>query len=347
MVRRHAGRQREQPDLGGGVEAEPEQHARAGTSASWRRSDARQPADEEAVHEARGRAGAARAAPRRTRRGASRRKMRTMSSSTSRLRMPMIHRNVPETRRADVAAVVLERRDLRVDASLAAIARPRGEQEHDRRVAEREEEADAERPLARPGATFAWCCRSPRCGRRRRRGAARTCRRACRARRARGCRGRRTGTGPSRRRAAPRSPRRTSPAASIPSETPPPSTSRRPSCCVALLARAAEPEYREVGEPRAVAETAHDLAAHRLDLVARHLEHVPAALAREVLAVAAGRDRVAAGAVAAVDVADEPDGLQRLEVAVDDGRVERRRLRLQQRRQPVDGDQRAGGEQTL
>ena len=59
----------------------------------------------------------------------------------------MIQRKVPGDAGADRAAVVLERRDLRVDGA----RRDReagGEREDDRRVAEREEEADAERPLA-------------------------------------------------------------------------------------------------------------------------------------------------------------------------------------------------------
>ena len=59
----------------------------------------------------------------------------------------MIQRNVPETLAPIVAAVVLERRDVRVDG-LGRDREAGGEREDDRRVAEREEEADAERPLA-------------------------------------------------------------------------------------------------------------------------------------------------------------------------------------------------------
>ena len=45
------------------------------------------------------------------------------------------------------------------------------EQEHDRRVPEREEEADARAAAGRRSSACASCCRSRRCGRRRRRGA--------------------------------------------------------------------------------------------------------------------------------------------------------------------------------
>ena len=58
----------------------------------------------------------------------------------------MIQRNVPGHARADVAAPVLERRDVRLHARRADRER-RGEREHDARVAEREEEADPERTL--------------------------------------------------------------------------------------------------------------------------------------------------------------------------------------------------------
>ncbi len=58
----------------------------------------------------------------------------------------MIHRNVPGDAGADVAAVALERRDLAVHRARGD-READGEREDDRRVAEREEEADAEGPL--------------------------------------------------------------------------------------------------------------------------------------------------------------------------------------------------------
>ena len=70
-------------------------------------------------------------------------------------------------------------------------ARPRRARSTTRRVAEREEEARRRAGASPPAGTSASCCRSPRCGRRRTRGAARTCTRACRAPRAPGSTARR------------------------------------------------------------------------------------------------------------------------------------------------------------
>ena len=70
-----------------------------------------------------------------------------MSSSTSRLRTPISEQERAGDRGADVAAEVLEAGDPRVDR-LRRDREAGGEREDDRRVAEREEEADAHRALA-------------------------------------------------------------------------------------------------------------------------------------------------------------------------------------------------------
>ncbi len=75
------------------------------------------------------------------------RAIRTMSSSTIRFSTPMIQRNVPETPAPDVRPVVGERRDARLHGARRD-RQGRSEREDDGRVAEREEEADAERALA-------------------------------------------------------------------------------------------------------------------------------------------------------------------------------------------------------
>ena len=116
----------------------------------------------------------------------------------------------PRHARADVAAVVLERRDGGA-GGLGADREAGGEREHDRRVPEREEEPDAQRIACPPGAACASCCRWPRCGRRRRRGAGRTCRPARPSPASVGFRASSRGTGPSRADGARRRPRRTRP----------------------------------------------------------------------------------------------------------------------------------------
>ncbi len=75
------------------------------------------------------------------------RKTRTMSSRTSRFRMPISQRNMPGDAGADVAAVVLESSGSSTDRR-GRDGESGDEREHDRRVAEREEEPGAERPLA-------------------------------------------------------------------------------------------------------------------------------------------------------------------------------------------------------
>src|SRR5205085_7899490 len=116
--------------------------------------------------------------------------------------------------RADPPAPVLQRRNARLDGP-GRNGEPAREREDDSRVAEREEEADADRALPSVE-TCAWCCRSPRCGLRRRHAEARTRTRGLRRRHAEartrtrasrappapGCRRRSTRTGPSPRHAA-------------------------------------------------------------------------------------------------------------------------------------------------
>src|SRR5579862_6173024 len=139
-----AGGDRKQPDLARGVEPEPEQHAeRIGLPA--RGDPARELADEEAVHEA-----AVLQPP-----------LELGLVELAALEAEEDARDVdqdeqvedaddPEERagdaRTDVTAVVAEARDSRVDR----VRRDREtcrEREHDRRMAERKEEADANRAL--------------------------------------------------------------------------------------------------------------------------------------------------------------------------------------------------------
>ena len=112
---------------------------------------------------------------------------RMMSSSTSRLSTPMMQQERAGDARADDAADLGKAGDVGLDGRRGRERQPDGQREHDGRVPEREEEADAERALALLAAACASCCRSRRCDRRRTRGAGRRCRRACRARRARAC----------------------------------------------------------------------------------------------------------------------------------------------------------------
>ena len=195
MVRRDAGRDREQPDLAGRVEAEPEEDAER----------VHLPARVDPVGEAR----------------RNKRLMRPWSSSRASSRLLVVAAALhlaedaqdvgqdeqvedPDDQQerardggADRAAVALEAREVGADR-LRSRRPGRRQREDDRRVAEREEEADAERAACPRRGTSASCCRSPRCGRRRRRGGGRRCRRACRARRAPGCGARSRGRGPSR-----------------------------------------------------------------------------------------------------------------------------------------------------
>src|SRR5436190_13669996 len=86
----------------------------------------------------------------------------------------------------------------------------------------------------------------------------------------------------------------------------------------------AEPGDREVAEPRVVAEPPPDRAADAVELAGLDGPCPPAALADEVLANSLADERVEAGAVPEVDVADDAERLHPLEVAVDRGQVERR-----------------------
>ena len=184
VERRRAAGEDQQADLGGGVEAEPEQHADRVDVPGL--AHALGQAAEEAVHEAAlvqlllelGLVVLARAA--------SRGRPARIPSRTTRLRMPRTHRNTPGHRRADDAG----------DASAAWSCRPRpGRRAPSRRPRagtasantivewprENQKPTDSGLRLASPGrrsrpSACGWCCRPRRCGRRRRRGAGRTCR---------------------------------------------------------------------------------------------------------------------------------------------------------------------------
>src|SRR5579862_472111 len=139
-----AGGDRKQPDLARGVEPEPEQHAeRIGLPA--RGDPARELADEEAVHEA-----AVLQPPLELR-------LVELAALEAEEDADDVDQDEqvedaddPEERPgdacADVAAVVPEGRDLRVDG-LGGNREPGREREHDRRVSEREEETDTDGTL--------------------------------------------------------------------------------------------------------------------------------------------------------------------------------------------------------
>src|SRR3954452_12420346 len=97
---------------------------------------------------------------------------------------------------------------------------------------------------------------------------------------------------------------------------------RNPSgmCMAFLLACGADADDREVGEARAIAGLALDQLLGGLEPVRIERGVGAAALAGDVLDVRSG-ERVQAGSVAEMDVADEADPLERVEVAVHGGDV--------------------------
>ena len=106
----------------------------------------------------------------------------------------------------------------------------------------------------------------------------------------------------------------------------------------------AEPGDREVGEPGLMAEALADQVADLVEIAGLH-RRVPAAdVADQVLARAQADACVEAGSMPEVDVADEADALQRLEVAVDRGRV---RAALQPLHELLGRDRLRGLEQGL
>ena len=85
------------------------------------------------------------------------------------------------------------------------------------------------------------------------------------------------------------------------------------------MARAvfAEPDEREVGEVRLVAELFPNGVAHRVESFWRDRGHLCAALAVEVLDLVAAEQRVEPGSVTEMDVTHDAKALERFEVAVD------------------------------
>src|SRR5450759_624999 len=81
-----------------------------------------------------------------------------------------------------------------------------------------------------------------------------------------------------------------------------------------------EPDEREMGEAGLEAELLAHLGANRVELLACDRADGVAGLADEVLVLGSG-ERVEARPVAEVDVSDEPDLLQRLQVAIDRGEI--------------------------
>ena len=143
-MRRDTGREREQPDFAGGVEAEPEQDSER-IHVPGLRDEAKELADEEPVHEA----------------AIEEALLEPLSVVGAAAHLLEDAQDVeqdeqvedaddPEERardaRPDVATPVLEARDARVDR-LGGEREGEREAEDDRRVSEREEEAHAERPL--------------------------------------------------------------------------------------------------------------------------------------------------------------------------------------------------------
>ena len=100
---------------------------------------------------------------------------------------------------------------------------------------------------------------------------------------------------------------------------------------------------RTVPDPQLLLDQrSHTVQPGRLD-GREHAAH----LAGDELAVAAGRERVAAGAVPEVEVADEADRLERLEVAVDRGEIRRRQPALEAGGDLLGGQRPVGREQRL
>src|SRR5450830_1710835 len=101
--------------------------------------------------------------------------------------------------------------------------------------------------------------------------------------------------------------------------------------CMALaLGQAAgtEPDERKVGEASLIAELLAHLDANRIELLARDRANGMARLADQVLVLGRGQ-RIEARPVAEMNVADEPNLLQRLEVAINGGQIGARQASLQ------------------
>src|SRR5262245_41546644 len=115
---------------------------------------------------------------------------------------------------------------------------------------------------------------------------------------------------------------------------------------VASAAAAAEADDREVGEARLDREPPLEDLANGIELGCGDGGHPPAPLAERVLVLLSTDELVEPRPVAEVDVADEPDPLQRLEVAVHGGEVGGRKRSVEPGSEllgadgPVDGEQR-------
>ena len=84
--------------------------------------------------------------------------------------------------------------------------------------------------------------------------------------------------------------------------------------CGAFLA---DPDEREVGESRLVAESILEVLAHRCELIRFHGSHLGAALAVQVFDFVTSDQRVEAGAVAEVNVPQQALAFEDLQIAVD------------------------------
>ena len=103
----------------------------------------------------------------------------------------------------------------------------------------------------------------------------------------------------------------------------------------------------EVREAGVVAEALAHRLAHGVQGRGVDRGDAPAAVAHEVLAIGAAGEGVQAGTVAEVDVADHPEALQALEVAVDGGELQRRDTAVEAARDLVGRDGAVGGEERL
>jgi hypothetical protein len=114
-----------------------------------------------------------------------------------------------------------------------------------------------------------------------------------------------------------------SPATSTAADRPgaPPRGSRR-SGRGAARALWTEPDEREVGEAHLVTKPPPDVVAHRIEQLGADGSSGAAARAADVLLLAVPDERVQAGPVSKVDVAQQAVALERLEVPIDGGRDE-------------------------
>ena len=90
-----------------------------------------------------------------------------------------------------------------------------------------------------------------------------------------------------------------------------------------------------------------DHPPHLVEAFGLDLGHDPAAFAREILARLAAHDRVPARCVPEMDVADEPELLERLEVPVDDREIRRRDPTVEALRELLGRDRAVDCEQPL